>query len=301
MESERFLLRAICKAQVWFAGALFSVACSGEAVPSPGGLVDDLGQAVGLEEPAERIVSLSPAITELLFAIGAGDRVVGRTQWGDYPAAVSDVPSVGDGLNPNVELVAAQRPDIVGFYASSSNAQAIERLTALGIASFSLRLDSLSSVIRAARFLGRVTGQSVAGDRFADAFAASLDSARGAPRAASRPRVALLSWDNPPIVIGGASFLSELVALAGGQNVFADIAQPSATVAIETIAERNPDAFVSFTDEIPAFARRPEWQTIEAVREGRFALVTGSEFSYPSPRALQAVDRLRAALERVIR
>jgi ABC-type Fe3+-hydroxamate transport system substrate-binding protein len=72
-------------------------------------------------------------------------------------------------------------------------------------------------------------------------------------------------------------------------------------VALETIAERNPDAFVSFTDEIPAFARRPEWQTIEAVREARFALVTGSEFSYPSPRALEAVQRLRTALERVNR
>ena len=295
------MLPAISKSHAWFAGVVFSVACSGEAVPFPGDLVDDLGQAVALEGPAQRVVSLSPAITELLFAIGAGDRVVGRTQWGDYPAAVSDVPSVGDGLKPNVELVAAQRPDVVGFYASSSNAQAIERLTALGIASFSLRLDSLASVISAARFLGRLTGRSVAGDRFADAFAASLDSARAAPRAASGPRVVLLTWDNPPIVIGGASFLSELVVLGGGRNVFDDIAQPSATVAIETIAERNPDAFVSFTDEIPAFARRPEWQTIDAVREARFALVTGSEFSYPSPRALQAVARLRIALERVIR
>ena len=296
-----FLLRKISKSHVWFAGAVFSVACGGEGVPPLGDLVDDLGQAVALEGPAQRVVSLSPAITELLFAIGAGDRVVGRTQWGDYPAAVSDVPSVGDGLNPNVELVAAQRPDIVGFYASSSNAQAIERLTALGIASFSLRLDSLASVISAARFLGRVTGHSVAADRFADTFTASLDSARTVPRAGSGPRVVLLSWDNPPIVIGGASFLSELIELGGGRNVFADIAQPSATVALETIAERNPDAFVSFTDEVPAFARRPEWQTIDAVREARFALVTGSEFSYPSPRALEAVERLRTALERVSR
>ena len=286
---------------LWIGFAISSIACAGDEVTQRGELADDLGHVVVLDAPASRVVSLSPAITELLFAIGAGDRVVGRTQWGEYPASVREVPSVGDGLNPNIELVAAQRPDLVAFYASAANSQAIAQLSDLGIASISLRLDSLASVARAARFLGRVTGTAERGNRLAAAFEASLDSARAVLVPASGPRVVIVTWDNPPIIIGGTSFLSELIELAGGHNVFDHIREPSATVTIETIAEQDPDALVSFADEIPAFAERPEWQTVVAVRERRFALVTGSEFSYPSPRALQAIRRLRVALERVSR
>ncbi len=286
---------------LWIGFAVSSIACAGDAVTQRGDLADDLGHVVVLDAPASRVVSLSPAITELLFAIGAGDRVVGRTQWGEYPASVREVPNVGDGLNPNIELVAAQRPDLVAFYASAANSQAIKQLSDLGIASISLRLDSLASVARAARFLGRITGAAELGNRLAMEFEASLDSARAAVRPSSGPRVVMVTWDNPPIIIGGTSFLSELIELAGGHNVFDHIREPSATVTIETIAEQDPDALVSFADEIPGFAERPEWQTVVAVRERRFALVTGSEFSYPSPRALQAIRGLRAALERISR
>lgn len=295
------MLLRISYSTLWIGCAVGSIACAGDEVTHRGDLADDLGHVIVLDAPASRVVSLSPAITELLFAIGAGDRVVGRTQWGEYPASVREVPSVGDGLNPNIELVAAQRPDLVAFYASAANSQAIKQLSDLGIASISLRLDSLASVARAARFLGRITGAAELGNRLAMEFEASLDSARAAVLPLSGPRVVIVTWDNPPIIIGGTSFLSELIELAGGHNVFDHIREPSATVTIETIAEQDPDALVSFADEIPAFAERPEWQTVVAVRERRFALVTGSEFSYPSPRALQAIRGLRAALERISR
>jgi iron complex transport system substrate-binding protein len=248
-------------------------------------------------EPAARVVSLSPAFTELLFALGAGDRVVGRTAWCDWPPDAAGVPSVGDGLQPNVEAVAARHPDLVLLYATTANQAAADRFAALGIPTLTLPMDRLDDVPAAARRLGAALGLAARADSVAAAFAAALDSARRAARAGPTPRVLLLAWDQPPIVIGGASFQTELVALAGAENVFADLPQPSAPVSIETIAARDPDLVLLLdAGRPPTWAARPEWRAVRAVRAGRFVPVTGSAFARPSLRALEAVRALRLAL-----
>src|SRR4029077_10476589 len=127
------------------AGLLLALAACGTGARAPAGgpiaLPDDAGRAVTLAAPPRRVVSLSPSFTEILFALGAGDRVVGRTTWCDYPAAALSVPSVGDGLNPNVEAVAAQHPDLVVLYRSALDATAAAQLTRLGIPAALLRQD----------------------------------------------------------------------------------------------------------------------------------------------------------------
>ncbi len=276
--------------------AIGVTACSSGEVPREGGVVDDLGHTVMLEAPARRVVSLLPPITELLFAIGAESTVVGRTQWDKYPPSVVDVPNVGDAFDPNVERVVAQRPDLVAMYASSANEQAIQRLADLGIPTVSIRMDSLASVVRAASLLGRLTGTSQRADSLVRIFQAEHDSALNAPRPDLATRVLILSWDNPPIIIGAKSFLSELVTLAGGENVFSDIDAPSAPVTIESIIVRDPDLVLLFANDAPSFADRPEWQTVAAVRNRRFVFLEGSEFEYPSFRAFDAVRKLRGML-----
>lgn len=277
---------------------LATLACAPREAAPPGGVVDDLGHAVVLARPAARIVSLSPSTTELLFAIGAGAQVVGRTRWCDYPPEVATVPSVGDGLNPNVELVVARRPDLVVFYASPANDGAIARLAELGITTASLRLDRLDEGPRAARLLGRLTGQSARADSLADAFATGLDSARAA-RPPATVRVAVLVWDNPPIVIGAGSFLTELLSLAGARNVFDDVPKPSAPTSVEAITARDPDLLLVLGKEAPPeLVGRPEWRGVRAVRLHRILAVAGSEFERPSFRSLEAVRRLGAAIAR---
>lgn len=272
-------------------------ACGSGEVPSSGPVIDDAGRAVPLEGPAQRIVSLSPSTTELLFAIGAGDRVVGRTRWCADPPEALAIESVGDGLDPNVELIVARRPDLVVFYRSAMNAAAIEQLEGLGIATASVQLDGLADVSRAALLLGRLTGDSARADTLVRAFELEL-AAVSTPPPADAPTVLMLAWDNPPIVIGSASFLSEIVGRAGARNVFDDLEQPSGSVSLEAIAARAPDiVLLTEGDGEPAFARRPEWRVVEAVGEGRFATVRGSQFSHPSFRAAQAIAELRAALE----
>src|SRR5881275_1608631 len=148
--------------------ALAAAACArGERAPAAAGVVvtDDAGRRVTLAAPARRIVSLLPSFTEILFAIGAGDRLVGRTTWCDYPPAALAVPSVGDAMPPSVEAVAARRPDLVVLYRAGPNLTAAEQLERLGIRTVLLDLNLLEQLGPAARRLGVLTGHSRSEER----------------------------------------------------------------------------------------------------------------------------------------
>lgn len=246
--------------------------------------------------PAQRIVSLLPSFTELLFAIGAGDRVVGRTTWCDYPPAAVDVPSVGDGMPPNVEAVAERKPDLVALYNSGPNVIAAQQLERIGIRTVLLDLNRLEDLGPAARTLGRLTGL----EQRAESLAATMDSLTLRPLPPPTATIAFVVWDNPPIIIGRGSYLDQLAALAGARNVFADVAEPSAQVSLETIAVRNPEWIAVLSDSAapPALARRREWRAVRAVREGHFLLLRGSLFGRPGPRSAEAVRQLQALLAR---
>ena len=246
--------------------------------------------------PAQRIVSLAPSLTELLFALGAGSQVVGRTVYCLYPPAARAVPSVGDGLNPSVEAIAARHPDLVLLYRSPQTETAARQLAALGIPTMLLRDDRMEDVARTARLLGHATGHPAAGD----SIARLIDSLVTAPIPSPSARIAFVVWDAPPIVIGSGSYLDELVTMAGAENVFHDLHTPSATVSLETIASRDPDWIAILRDsssaEPPAWAGRREWRTVRAVREGRFLILPAELFGQPSPRAPAAVAFLARLL-----
>ena len=248
------------------------------------------GRTVG--RPAQRIVSLLPSFTELLFAIGAGDRVVGRTTWCDYPPAALTIPSVGDGMPPNVEAVAARKPDLVVLYNSGPNVTAAQQLERIGIKTVLLDLNRLEDLGPATRTLGRLTGLDVV----AESLATALDSLAGRPPPPSTTSLAFVVWDNPPIIIGHGSYLDQLAAQAGARNVFGDVSAPSAQVSLETIVARDPQwiAVLSDSGSPPAFARRREWHAVRAVREGHFLVLPGSLFGRPGPRSAAAIQQLRA-------
>ncbi len=260
--------------------------------------VDDAGDTVRLGAVPRRIVSLIPATTELLFAIGAGPAVVGRTEWCDYPAEAAKVPNLGDGINPNVEAVLASRPDLVILYNSAQNAAIAGRLRTLGISAIRLNTDALRDVGRVGRLLGRLTGHVVAADSMASVFDTALASATVSPAGRRRPSVLLLVWEQPPMTIGRGSFLNELVERAGGTNLFEDVNASAGTVSIEAVAARDPDLILTTSAGPASFARRPEWQVVRAVRQHRFLPVTGSEFNRPSPRAPEAIRALARQLRR---
>lgn len=290
------------RARSWLAVAATLWACAPADRAAPGSLTDDAGHALDLRREISRIVSLSPATTELVFDLGAGDLLVGRTRYCQDPPQALGVPSVGEGFDPNVEAVTARRPDLVILYHSGANSAAAERMRAMGIETLSLRIDRLADLSRAARILGTLLDREERAESLIARLEAHLGSLRAAAdRDGSKPSVAVVVWDNPPIVIGAGSFLSEIVDLAGARNVFEDISQSSATIDLETLAHRDPDFLVVFAGASKAdFLDRPEWQVVRAARQRRVIRLSGSEFGHPSFRAPRAVSRLRELLHAAI-
>jgi iron complex transport system substrate-binding protein len=266
----------------------------------PLALAGDGGRVVHLVRPARRVVSLNPTTTELLFAIGAGSQVVARTRWCDWPPAATRLPSVGDGFPPNVEAVLATHPDLAVMYAAGVNRAAAGRLDELGVPVLELRTDRLEDLARAARLLGAATGHMRPADSLATAIEAGLAAAKHEALAQSPgPRVVILAWVAPPLVLGSGSYLHEVVELAGGRNVFGDLARASGPASLEAIASRDPDLILTVDGAPSELLRRAEWHVVRAVHEGRVLAITDPALARLSPRAVAAIVPLRARLARI--
>jgi iron complex transport system substrate-binding protein len=259
-------------------------------------VVDDAGDSVSVRAPVSRVVSLSPATTELLFAIGAGASVVGRTQWCDYPPEALRVTDLGPGINPNLEAILSVKPDLVVLYNSAQHAAVAARLRELGIPAIRVNTDALADVGRVGRLLGRLTGHAPGADSMSAAFDSALAATTAAGHRERRPRVLILVWEQPPMTLGRGSFLSELVERAGGDNLFGDVASSSAPVSIEAVSARDPDLILTAASGPASIADRPEWQVVRAVRERRFLRISGTEYDRPGPRSPGAIRALAARL-----
>jgi ABC-type Fe3+-hydroxamate transport system substrate-binding protein len=251
-----------------FVGALSLCACQYRERESTGALRDDFGAAVSVTAQPRRIVSLNPTTTEVLFAIGAGSRLVGRSTYDAFPESALAVPNLGAALRPNVEAIIGAKPDLVVLYASQDNRAAAERLRQAGIATVALRIDSIAQFERDTRLLGRLTGDSARAAAVVDSVRATLDRVRAATRSLPHPTVFFHTWDRPLITIGGGSFLNELVDIAGARNVYADLSGPSGIVTVEDVVRRNPDFVLASPITAASLRADPRWQALPAVRAG---------------------------------
>lgn len=234
----------------------------------PSVVLDHFGDTVAIT-PATRIVSMMPASTEILFAMGAGPLLVGRSEFDKWPGAALAVPNLGPGLRPNVEALLGARPDLVILYASEDNRAAARRLRDAGIRTAAFKVDSIEQFERITRLLGRLTGDSARGALVADTVMRTLDSVRVLTRELKRVSVVMPAYEQPLLVIGGGSFMSQLVDIAGGRNVYDSIPLPSPAVTFEDLIRRNPDAVLAAPDYAGTLRRSTRWRTLPAVRAGR--------------------------------
>jgi ABC-type Fe3+-hydroxamate transport system substrate-binding protein len=245
---------------------------------------DHFGDTVVAPAHVARIVSLTPATTEILFALGAGDRLVGRDQYSHWPDSAERVPDLGPGLRPNIEAVLAARPDLVLLYASEDNRTAAQRLRQAGIATAAYKVDRIEQFDSLTRQLGRMIGDSARGARVADTVKHTLDSVRALTRSAPRVSVVMPTWDRPLIVIGGGSFMSQLVEIAGGRNVYDSSASPSPSVTFEDVMRRNPDAVLVGPERAAIVRTSATWRGLPAVRRGRVLVLDTSLVLRPAVR-----------------
>ena len=264
----------------------------------PGGAVprDDFGDPIRIGDPPRRIVSLSPATTEILFALGAGPRLVGRSKYDLWPDSARLVPDLGEGLRPNVEAVLGARPDLVVLYASLDNRNAAQRFRAADINTLSLRTDRIADFRRVTTLLGGMLHDTARARTVIDSVEGTLDRVRRATAGAARPTVFWHIWDSPLITIGSGSFMSELVEVAGARNVYADINGASGQIALEDVARRDPDFILAGPDGARQINLDPRWRIVRAVREGSVVVLDTGVVARPSVRLGEAAVSLAKAL-----
>lgn len=255
-------------------------------------LHDDYGHVVRLASPPRRIVSLNPATTELLFALGAGDRVVGRTQYDLWPDSARLVPSVGAGMQPNLEAVLGRKPDLVVMYASGSDRGAADRLTAAGVPTAAFRMDHIVDFVRVTTQLGLLVGDTVRAHNVVDSVTRTLDRVRHATQGLERPSVFLHAWEKPLMTLGGGSFVSELVTIAGGRNIYDSLAAPSPVVTLEDVLRRNPDIILVSPIERTDMLQSDRWRALPAVRNGRVLAYDTNLVARPSVKLGEAAVSL---------
>ena len=255
---------------------------------------------------AMRIVSLVPALTEMLFALGAGPQVVGVSNFDDYPPEVTSLPRVGALLDPNMERILSLRPDLVIVYGSQTDAQ--QQLSRTKIKTFSYRHAGLAGILSTLRELGAAVGRGPEGERLARDLQAHLDRTK-ARVAGRRPLRTLLVFERDPgtlrgiFVSGGVGFLHDMLGIAGGVDVFGDVARESVQPSIETILARAPEVILEVrVTELTAgqlAKERSAWSalsSVPALKNDRLHILTGQYLVVPGPRVGRAAEAIARAL-----
>ena len=260
----------------------------------PGAFIDALGRHYTPEGIPRRIVSLNPAVTEILFAIGAGDLLVGATEHCDYPAAARELASVGGfaGITVSVEQIRVLNPDLV-ILSADMHSRIVLLLDSLDISSFAVEPRNFYEVYSVIALLGELSGfeegaaNVIAGMK--ERIAAVQERVRDRPV----PTVLWVLSEEPLMSAGGETFISEAISLAGGRNIFADIREQWPLISSEQVLVRNPDWVLSGSDMAGGgfpVLRNPLWQNFQAIREGRLAFVDGDLLYRYGPRLADAVS-----------
>jgi ABC-type Fe3+-hydroxamate transport system substrate-binding protein len=277
-------IRVAARALVAACGALSLAACRRDVPAVRSAVTDDFGDTVRVEGNPRRIVSLNPTTTELLYAIGAGGRLVGRTTYDRIPAEVLAVPDLGPGLRPNVEAVLAAHPDLVILYASNDNRDAARRLRAAGIPTASYKVDRVADFARVTTILGSLTGDTAAARATVDSVGATLARTLAQTAPLPHPRTFWILWESPLLAVGGGSWLNEMLKVAGARNVYDSLTAPSPAVSFEDLLQRDPDVVLASPTTRAKMLADPRWRTLRAVREGRVLVFDTTIVNGPSAR-----------------
>jgi ABC-type Fe3+-hydroxamate transport system substrate-binding protein len=274
----------------------FLGACERASRAPVAGTTDDFGDTIAMAKPPARIVSLNPSTTELLYAIGAGSRMVGRTTYDLWPEAARALPDLGPGLRPNVEAVLAAKPELVVLYASDDNRDAARRLRAAGVTTAAYRVDRIADFARVTRALGVLTGDTAAARATVDSVRATLDRVRAATATRPAPTVFWPLYDQPLLAVGGGSYLDELITIAGGRNLYGFMSAPSPQITIEDLVQRDPDVVLVSPASRARTLTDARWRALRAVRQGRVLSVDTTIVLRPGPRLGEAARSLAALL-----
>ena len=252
--------------------------------------VDSDGRRISLEAPAQRIVSLAPHVTEQLFAAGAGSKLVGVSEYSDYPEAAKALPRVASSGTVSMEMVLALKPDLVVAWRLEATAAALARLESLGVPVFYSEPRRLAHIPAMIESLGELAGTGAVAKPLAASLRDELARLDAAYRGRRQVSVFYQIADQPLMTLGGGHFVSDAITLCGGRNVFADATSLAPVVNVESVLATDPEAILGTRDEWHAYWRR--FQGLRAVRAGNLYTVPVNEMHRHGPRAIAATRLL---------
>ncbi len=264
----------------------------------PGTLIDDLGREIKIDKPPQRMVSHVPSTTEILYALGLEDRVVGVDSYSDYPEAAKSKPQVGNYFNPSIENIVALNPDLVF---TDGHSESIKGLDSLKIPYIVLQPKDIEGIFNNIELVGRVTGAGDKAERIVKDMRARMSAVTERVKGASRPRVFYIidATDlNNPWTAGPGSFIDALINLAGGENIGAKAPVAWAKFSIEEVVNSDPQIIIADAQMGTAITSKeklinhPIWQRITAVKQGKVFVIDGDLVSRSGPRIVQGLEEM---------
>lgn len=275
-------------------------ALAGVAAAQPVQVVDDSGHALNLPRPPQRIVTLGAHLAEQLFALGAGDRVVGVSRFTDFPPEVKQRPVVGDAIAIHHEAIAQLKPDLVLVWRSGFPERARAPLQRLGVPVYESEIRSVADLAGSLRRLGRLLGRPEAGEAQARQLEQQWVALQAEYASRAPVRVFYQVWHQPLMTINREHLIHQAITACGGRNLFAELPALTPTVSWEAAVQRNPQviAMAGSASDHPEQGRWPQFPGVDAVKAQRFALVDGDLINRMGPRFVQGARQLCEAIDR---
>jgi len=274
------------------AGLLLCASVAGAAAQS---VSDDSGHTLTLPATPTRIISLAPGATEMLFAAGAGQRVIATVQYADEPAAAKQVPRIGDVVAVDMEKLVALRPEVVVVWPGGGNPAQIEEIGRLGIPLYRQQVNALADIPASIRRLGALAGTAATAEQAARNIEARLAALSHMYEGGRHPSVLLQVWNHPIYTVGGTHLMSDALRLCGTRNVFGDLRDLGPAVDIEAVVARNPDIIVAAAPP----GAGPEWladwrrfTTLRAVRNDNLITFDDQRLTRLGPSVVSATEAL---------
>ena len=260
-----------------------------------------LGRSVPVPSGPVRVVSLAPSLTEIVFALGRGDWLVGVSDFCDYPPPARALPRVGGILTPNLERIVQARPGLVLVTAEGNSMEGVAPLTRLGLPVFMVRPEGIRGVLESMAVLGRALQAEARASALAGEILQQLDHIRDRVQGRGRPRVLYLLWANPLMAVAPGTYIHDLMETAGGLNVVQDRTVPYPRIGWEQVLAWAPEVIVlpehreGERQALPAEMQRA-WRTVPAVRANRVVSLPSDSIHRPGPRIVEGVERLARAI-----
>jgi iron complex transport system substrate-binding protein len=259
---------------------------------------DGTGVVVTLAVTVTRVISLAPSSTEIVYALGAGDRLVGVDRYSDWPPEARAVARVGADIDPSLERIVALKPDLVLTATTANSPRTADALKNLGIPVYVSRASRLEEVYLDVEGIGQALGRAETGRALASSLKARIAAVRATMAGVAPVLSAVVVWTDPLVLAGPGSHVADLLAAAGGRNAADDVAQPFPTYSLERLVKRAPEVIVvgSHADGRPTLQPLERLATLPAVQHRRVYRIDGDLLFRPGPRVVEGAERLARLL-----